>query len=131
MMMLYELVDEYHLNWGTEEGRNFIYNYCRDKDQAFCRAMIYSIIEEELPKWQEAEREFAEHPENFVDLTLYDEQGIPYVQDDGLEYHMPNKSYSDFLSSVSFAENDLTFFCFDNFYMLLNARKFVKRIVSE
>lgn len=127
MMMLYELVDEYGLKWGTEEARAYIRNYCEEKDQMFCNSMIYSMLEEDLPKWQEAEREYAEHPENFYDLTLYDEQGHPYIEYEGREYVMPDRSYDNFLAYVSFADEPLTYMSTEDVCMLLEARKFVKR----
>lgn len=128
MMLLYDLVDEYGLRWGSAEGRMNIRGYCMNKDQAFCYGMIYSTLEEDMAKWQEAEREFAEHPERFEDLTKYDEHGRPYIEDEYDRYVMPDKTYDNFLLGVSFADEPLLFWGAVPVYMLLNARKFVKPI---
>lgn len=131
MLNLYELVDEYGLKWGSAENRVQIRNYCMNKDQVFCLSMIFDMLSEDIEKWKEAEREYAEHPENFEDLTKYDEHGHPYYDDEDFKYEIPNRTYENFLYGLTFEYEPLTHLGCKEILILLNARKFVKHIPED
>ena len=80
---------------------------------------------------QKAEMEYKEHPELYEDLTEYDEEGRPYVKTRNIIYVMPDRNYENFLDEMTLDDgkySDLTIF--DNIYVLLDCRKFVKPITS-
>lgn len=91
-----------------------------------------------LPDHIKAEKEYHEHPENFIDITKYTKKGTPYIYDGSTLLVMTSKTYEDF----TFIANRPDFTIEDNrglcsiiersgIFILLNARKFVKRKSGE
>ena len=128
---LYELVEALDLPWGTKEKREETMKKAAEIDRQWCLALTYSNLEDDMKEWKKAEMEYKEHPELYEDLTEYDEEGRPYVKTRNIIYVMPDRNYENFLDEMTLDDvkySDLTIF--DNIYVLLDCRKFVKPITS-
>lgn len=87
-----------------------------------------------LPDHIKAEKEYLEHPENFIDITKYTKKGTPYIYEGSTLLVMTSKTYEDFTfiaDRPDFSIEDNTGLCSiierSGIFILLNARKFVKR----
>ena len=129
---LYELMESLDLPWGTKEKRDASLNKAAKIDQQWCLALTYSNLEDALKEWKKTEIEYTEHPECFEDLTEYDSIGNPFVKTETQICVMPDKNYDNFLDSFNLDDSkysDLTIF--DGIFVLLDSKKFVKRITNK
>ena len=129
---LYELIETLDLPWGTKEKREESMNKAAGIDRMWCVALTYSILQDEMKEWKKVGMDYKEHPDRYEDLTEYDEEGRPCVKSRNITYVMPDMNYDNFLEEMTCDDgkySDLTLF--DDIYMLLDCRKFVKPISSS
>ena len=118
--------------WGTKEKREASMKKAAENDQAWCLAQTIVELECDMDEWKKAETEYKEHPELFEDLTEYDDNGYPYVKIGTKTYVMPYWDYNNSLERITLDDSkysDLTLF--DKVLVLLDSRKFVKRITEN
>ena len=125
---LYDLVEALDLPWGTKEKREASFNKAAEIDRQWCYALGYANLEDDLKLWKQAEADYKKDPDQFDDLTMYSETGIPFYQTKYHTYIIPNRNYDNFLDDISYGDimdyTDLSLF---EIHVLLDARKFVKR----
>lgn len=128
---LYDLVESLDLPWGTKEKREASFNKAAEIDRQWCQALEYAILEDDLKLWKQAEADYQNDPDQFDDLTEYSETGIPFYKTEGHTYVIPNRNYDNFLDDESDDVSDDILKYADlsqlKIYVLLDARKFVKR----
>ena len=126
LMILYSDIDNWGLNWGTEAGRELAHGRAREHHDYFCYALEYSLLNDLIIDWKEAEIEYSQNGSKYEDVTQYDPNGNPYVILDDIRINMPDKKYDD-LDIDDLDVNDAEFLGGKGIMMLLNRRKFVKK----
>ena len=116
----------------------------RRADEGLSYALGLSLLQSDIPLWKETEEDYLAHPENYVDLTHYDENGKPYMMMPGEnKFYMTNLGFDDYMFILENHSGylwrkqdpiavDYPYFSLDiqsdNISILMNAKKFVKPI---
>lgn len=126
---LMDLMETLYIPWGSREYNQKLHDRLAENDRAWCAALRYSLLEDNLKEWRVVEEEYKEHPERFEDASYIDAEGQICADVFGKIVIMPSlkKTYDNFLDDFTNSDSVYSDLSWSGVYMLLESRKFVRR----
>lgn len=123
-----ELLENLNLSFVNSPFKN------RDLSQV---AEFNESCAEELPwieitmKWEDAEKNYSAHPNDYEDITQWDDDGKAYVMVKGKRFCMPNGTFDDFFCSSDECPVKAEEFEAEGIMALIGKKKFVRKTIKD